>query len=161
MASFLTLMNYNQNTARYIPPRFVFGPFSESVCADILFLRSHDSGVRTSDHVLSLIASLYSVSASCCPLCVIFDTMQSPVVVFATIFHLLLKLYVHLIMWNRVKAKCLRAAEWQKPTVTWNKSCTYDKVLATAEGTLKGNPPTHTSSTLIPNPFSFLTLLLL
>lgn len=54
--------------------------------------------------------------------------------------------YVHFIMWNRDEAKCPHTTEWQKPSVTWINSCTYDGALAMAKGALQSSyPHPHTT----------------
>lgn len=62
-----------------------------------------------------------------------------------------------LIMWNRDKAMCLCAAEWQKAPVTWINASIYDGVLPVTKGTLQSNyHPTPLPSGLLHEAHSFI-----
>lgn len=107
--------------------------------------------------------SLCSVSASCSPLDVASDRIQSldsDVAPSFTQHSESPRTCAHFIMWNRDEAKCLHAAEWQKPPVTWINSCMYDGAPAVVYGTLQSKPPTHTHTPYFNSPLR-LTILLL
>lgn len=75
------------------------------------------------------------------------------------VLHSVHRPYARLITWNWHRVKCLHAAEWQQPPVTWIKSSTYDGALSVELKACRPPPKALTQHT--PHPLAHSAIFLL